>query len=200
MMSPEQSIHAARLRQVMENVQPLADEAWQAVESLLRLRRFRKGEAFVEAGTRPRQLGFVCEGAFRSFYRTEEGVEYNKTFFTPDTFMVALSSVVLDKVNHIHIAALVDSTVLELDYVEFRGLFDRFHELERLTRKVIEFEWTKKETRELRLVLHDATDRYRFFQEEHPGLEQRIPQYHIASYLGVTPIQLSRIRAKGSRR
>ena len=54
----------------------------------------------------------------------------------------------------------------------------------------------KKEVREIQIVLNNATERYEFFRQEHPGLENKIPQYHIASYLGVTPIQLSRIRAK----
>ncbi|MCP4400288.1 MAG: Crp/Fnr family transcriptional regulator, partial [bacterium] len=50
--------------------------------------------------------------------------------------------------------------------------------------------------REIRLVLTNAEERYKHFQQEHPGLESKIPQYHIASYLGITPVALSRIRSK----
>jgi hypothetical protein len=53
-----------------------------------------------------------------------------------------------------------------------------------------------KERREIELVLLQADERYKIFKQEYPNLENLIPQYHIASYLGVTPTQLSRIRAK----
>jgi hypothetical protein len=55
---------------------------------------------------------------------------------------------------------------------------------------------TRKEKREIELVTLEAKERYAIFQQEHPQLEQLIPQYHIASYLGVSPTQLSRIRAQ----
>jgi len=54
----------------------------------------------------------------------------------------------------------------------------------------------QKEKREIELVTLEAKERYQIFQKEHPGLDQQIPQYHIASYLGVSPTQLSRIRAQ----
>lgn len=118
------------------------------------------------------------------------------TFFTDNTFMIALTAIVTKNTNLINIQALLDSVVLELDYQKFTRLFDEYQILERLVRKIIESEWAKKETREIRLVIDDATARYMYFREEHPGLETKIPQYHIASYLGITPIQLSRIRSK----
>jgi CRP-like cAMP-binding protein len=75
-------------------------------------------------------------------------------------------------------------------------LYDQFEGLERIARKLAENYFMVKEQREIELVLLDASQRYRLFQQEYPGLENRIPQYHIASYLGITPTQLSRIRAK----
>ena len=60
--------------------------------------------------------------------------------------------------------------------------------------RVMEREWIVKERHDIRMVTNDATTNYQIFREEFPGLENLIPQYHIASYLGITPIQLSRIR------
>ncbi|HQV32353.1 MAG TPA: Crp/Fnr family transcriptional regulator [Calditrichia bacterium] len=194
--APQGRSCAESMRRIMHRVQPLPEDCWEDISSLLRLREYRRGESFAEVGDFPRDMAFICSGVFRSFYRTEDGVEYNKTFFTEDTFMVALTAMIRGEKNLINIEALCDSRVLLLDYHRFTELFDRHQVLERLTRKVIELEWAKKEIREIRLVLNNATERYRFFLEEHPGLENRIPQYHIASYLGITPIQLSRIRAK----
>ena len=61
---------------------------------------------------------------------------------------------------------------------------------------ILEQEWIKKEQHEIRMVTNDATTNYIIFREEFPGLENLIPQYHISSYLGITPVQLSRIRAQ----
>ena len=80
---------------------------------------------------------------------------------------------------------------------EFRSLtdrYDQFPELERLSRKIAEYYFLEKEKKELEIVLLDASQRYRLFQKEFPTLEQLIPQYHIASYLGISATQLSRIR------
>ncbi|MGE4347904.1 MAG: Crp/Fnr family transcriptional regulator, partial [Flavobacteriaceae bacterium] len=63
-------------------------------------------------------------------------------------------------------------------------------------RKLAEQFFVHKEQREVNIVMLDADKRYLIFQQEFPFLEQLIPQYHIASYLGITPTQLSRIRRK----
>jgi len=185
-----------QLKKVMTTVEPITDNCWADIVSLSQSRKYVKNSYFAREGDYPTDLGFVSCGTFRAFYRTLEGVEYNKTFFTDNTFMIALTSIITQTRNLINIQALEDSDVLQFDYHKFILFYDQHPSLERMARKVIELEWVKKEIREIRLVMNNATERYQFFKEEHPRLEQKIPQYHIASYLGITPIQLSRIRAK----
>ncbi len=74
--------------------------------------------------------------------------------------------------------------------------YAQFHDLERLARKIAEYYFLEKERKELEMALQDATQRYFNFREQFPTLEQLIPQYHIASYLGISATQLSRIRRK----
>jgi len=74
-------------------------------------------------------------------------------------------------------------------------VYSKHPALNRVGRILVEHAWIGKERRETQLIMLNASERYRAFREEYPGLEQRIPQYHIASYLGITPVQLSRIRA-----
>ena len=196
MQVADKTVLLSRMKSVFDFVEPLPDRCWQEITSFTQLKSYAKNEYFAKEGDRPNSLAFVCSGVFRAFYRNTDGVEYNKTFFTDNTFMIALTAIVTKNTNLINIQALLDSVVLELDYQKFTRLFDVYQILERLVRKIIESEWAKKETREIRLVIDDATARYMYFREEHPGLETKIPQYHIASYLGITPIQLSRIRSK----
>jgi len=185
-----------RLKSVIEHFQKLTDEAWLDLQSLFSYTELRKGEYFVQEGTRNDAVAFVLEGAMRAYYVDQEGTFYNKTFFTENTFAASLGSILEDIPSFLNFDALVDTKILRANYNRIAALFEKHRCIESLIRKIIEYEWViKKEQRELRLVLNDATERYAYFREEYPGLENKIPQYHIASHLGITPIQLSRIRA-----
>lgn len=185
----------SQMKRILLTVEQIPDSCWRDIVSITDIKDYPKNSFFAKADEKPTDLAFVCSGTFRAYYLNADGIEYNKTFFTENVFMIALTSIVTNEVNQINIQALEDSVVLQLNYHKFTELFDEYRELERLVRKVVEFEWAKKEIREIRLVLNNASERYQFFIEEHPGLENKIPQYHIASYLGISPIQLSRIRS-----
>ena len=184
------------LERVLTQLSPVSPASLEAVAALTREVQLAKGDYFARAGEHPRALGFVLEGVLRAFLRSEDGREYNKSFFLEGRFVVALTSVISGEANRIDIQALTPVRLLSMDYAAFTALYDAHHDLERLARRLVEFEWAAKEQREIALVLDDAASRYRSFQREHPGLETRIPQYHVASYLGITPIHLSRIRAR----
>lgn len=156
----------------------------------------KKGEFFVEEGTHSSKVAFIIEGVMRTFYRTPDGTEYNKTFFIENSFATSFAAVLQRTESHLNFQALTDCDILVADYYEIENLFEKHRSVETLVRIVMQNDWViKKEQRELRLVLNDAEERYLYFQKEYPELENRIPQYHIASHLGITPIQLSRIRA-----
>lgn len=106
------------------------------------------------------------------------------------------SSLVTQLPNTINQQALTDCVILIGNYKKLIDLLDHHQDLERLLRKIAERYFVVKEKREVEIVLLEANKRYAIFQNEYPDLEQVIPQYHIASYLGITPTQLSRIRAK----
>lgn len=156
--------------------------------------KFSKGDFFAQEGNFESKFGILTEGVVRAFFRNQDGLEYNKTFHTPPSFLGAYSSLVTSQKNLINIQALTDSKILVADYPEFVKLFDQNPEFERFARRLAELFFVQKEKREIELVVLNADERYAIFQKEFPTLEQLIPQYHIASYLGVTPTQLSRIR------
>ncbi len=89
-----------------------------------------------------------------------------------------------------------DCLILKANYEKITNLYDSTPKFERLSRILAEHFFVSKEKREIELVMLDASERYEIFKKEHSNLGNLIPQYHIASYLGITPTQLSRIRAK----
>ena len=118
-----------------------------------------------------------------------------------NSFATSLASVLQKAESYLNFQALTDCKMLVADFYDIEALYDKHRCVESLIRIVLQNDWViKKEQRELRLVLNSAEERYHYFQKEYPGLENRIPQYHIASHLGITPIQLSRIRADLSKR
>jgi len=153
-----------------------------------------KGKVFAKKGEYSRKMGFVKSGILRAFYSNDNGEEYNKTFFTKNNFVGAYSSLVTGQKNLIDIDCLTDCTLLVAEYKKITLLYEQYPQVERLARILAEQFFVRKEKREIELATLEAKDRYAIFQEEHPTLEQLIPQYHIASYLGVSPTQLSRIR------
>ncbi len=158
--------------------------------------KLEKGKSFAAKGEYSRNIAFVRSGVLRAYYSNEKGEVYNKTFFTENSFVGAYSSLVTGERNLINIDALTDCSLMVAEFKMITALYSQFPTVESMARILAEQFFVSKEKREIALVTLEAKDRYVIFQKEHPTLEQLIPQYHIASYLGVTPTQLSRIRGQ----
>ncbi len=185
------------LKKVVTSVTTFTNEGWEDFSSLFSFQKMERGSFFCRVDEYPDQVAFVCKGVLRAYYCTNKGFEYNKTFFIENSFPVSLAAVLQKNKSYLNFQALEDCELLVANYYKIEELYSKHRCVETLVRQMLELEWViKKEQRELRLVLNNAEERYLYFQQEYPGLENRIPQYHIASHLGVTPIQLSRIRAK----
>lgn len=156
----------------------------------------KKSDYFAKEGEFSTKLAFVSKGVLRAFFRNNLGREYNKTFFTPSSFVAAYSSITSKQKNLINIQCLTDCTLFVADFKQLTSLYKEYPKFESLARILAEYKFAIKEKREIELVTLEASERYKIFKEEHPNLESLINQYHIASYLGITPTQLSRIRAK----
>ena len=159
-------------------------------------KQIEKNEYLAKEGEYSSKLAFLASGVVRAFYRNSQGNEYNKTFFSRPGFVGAYSSLITGEKNRINLQCLTRCSFFIADFSELVKLYDVNPKYERLARILAEQFFVSKEKREIELVMLDAAERYSIFQTEHPELENLIPQYHIASYLGVTPTQLSRIRAK----
>lgn len=184
------------LKTYLDQLYPVSEESWEALQLLFTERRLKKGEFFIRSGVRAKEIGFLDAGILRAFYTNSEGTDYNKHFFVSPCFIGGYASLISGKPNQINQEALSDCQVLVADYQAFRDCYYRYADIERAARVLAERFFVQKEQREIDIVLLDADERYRLFRRDFPGLENRVPQYHIASYLGITPTQLSRIRRK----
>ena len=192
--SPE---HMEQVRKSVEEIMgPMPDASWIKGEGLYTLRRLNKNEFLLHAGDVARNIYFVLKGVLRQFYITEEGKEFNKSFSDENEPCGSFRSSLLKAPSRFSIQALEKTEVVEVSFDELTALFDKDAYWERLGRKAAEYQTLLNEEREAAFLLDSATDRYRRFQEQYPGLEERITQYHVASYLGITNVALSRIRSQ----
>lgn len=153
-----------------------------------------KGCAFIREGDLPKKFAYVTTGLFRYFYVNSKGSEFTKGFFPENSFITSYTAMAKERPSYYTIEALEDSEILVIDYAQWKKLYKSHPCWTAVLMALLEKGYIKKETRERELLLLDATGRYQSFLAEYPNLEQRIKQHLIASYLGITPVTLSRIR------
>lgn len=183
------------LRDQLQKISPLTDNGWEAMAALFTPVSLRKNEFLVREGDRAHFCFLLTGGIIRVFYN-KDATEYNKTFFLPGSFPTPLTALLTNAPCQLNFQALTDASLLQFSYSGFRSLFREHRCLESLMLTVLGREWIEKERHDIAMVVNDAATNYAQFKKAFPDLEQQIPQYHIASYLGITPIQLSRIRSR----
>lgn len=185
-----------QLIRLLQKITPIPAREREKAAAIFRPLEVPKGGFFMRAGEVPNNLGFVISGLLRLFYIDREGNDFTKSFCAESGFVAAYSALLLKEPSRLFIEALEDSTILVAEYEAFQRLTAGHPCWQAVNRYMAETLFIKKERRESELLLDDATTRYLNFQKEFPGLEPRIKKYHIASYLGITPVTLSRIRTQ----
>lgn len=184
-----------RLEAALRTLADIPNSEIAKARALFHVRDLPRGSLLVRAGEMPQTIAFVCEGILRLYYLDANGREYTKSFCVEHELVAAYSALLLGKPSRLFIEALEDVRLLVTDYRDYQALSTQHPCWQQVNRRQVELLFIKKELRESTLLLDDAETRYRQFLAEHPGLEARVKQHYIASYLGITPVSLSRIRA-----
>jgi CRP-like cAMP-binding protein len=155
----------------------------------------KKDGYFLRAGEVPRRIGFNLSGLMRLFYIDSDGKEIIKHFCLENTLAISYSAFLLREESKFYIQAIEETKLLTINYEAYCEILDSHVCWQIVSRKFSEMLYILKEKKEAELLLNSAQERYLQFLEDYPDLEDRLNQYHIASYLGITPESLSRIRA-----
>lgn len=151
---------------------------------------------YLSIGQIPKKIAFNLEGLFRYVYSDDKGNEFTKSIIPENNILASYSAMLNNAPSFFAIQALEDSYILDVPYHDWLELkaTNRFWDFFLI--RMLEKGFCIKEKRERDLLLLDAETRYRNFLEEFPGLEHRLTLQIIASYLGIKPESLSRIRKK----
>lgn len=156
----------------------------------------KAGTYFIREGEIPKKFAFVASGLFRYVYISEKGHEYTKNIISEELFISSYSAMITHTPSHFFIETLEDAEILEIPYKGLLRLLETDCFWVKFLLKFIEKGFMIKEKRERELLLLNAETRYLNFLKESPDIEKRINQTIIASYLGIQPESLSRIRNK----
>ena len=172
----------------------LSSEAMKALQSILHVKTYPAGTILCKIDELPTQVYFIKSGFARGYAWSSKGTSYNRAIYTNDEFMASLSALIQKKKATLALECLTACETIETNFYDFIELGKKYPEIALIYSKVLEENFIKLEIGNIQLATMSATERYLALRKRIPRIDNHISQFHIASHLGITPIQLSRIR------
>jgi CRP-like cAMP-binding protein len=177
-----------------QEINPLTISAKEAIRELTFVLKIKKNQNLQPIGVVCRTIYFVQKGLARIYYY-KDGNEITEYFAFENEMIIRAESLFTEKPSKKGIQALEDTFFIGISSAALFELFDQHPDLERLFRKLIESAYVETVNRIENIQFHSAEERYTQLITGNPDMIRRIPLKHIASYLGITQVSLSRIRA-----
>jgi len=184
----------AQLHLGLNNLSPLSQKSWEQAIPFFKKITLQEGDLLIQAEDKVEHMYFMTQGIARYYYLTLEGKEFNKSFSIPGNVVSSISSLVLKVPSPFYLQCLNRCSFLSIEFKDFDFLTNDNMQFAQLGLRMLEKLAIKKEQRESDFLLLDATQRYEQFLEEYKNISDKIANYHIASYLGISEVTLSRIR------
>jgi len=185
----------SQLRAFIASLIPVSDEEWLFHRNLLTRRKLFKGEFLVEIGEVSNYVSFINRGSMRAFWDVN-GYDTTKNFFFENEYACDYESFLTQKPAKLNVKAMEDCELLELDYDGVQKLYNTFPSWQKYGRLIAESLFIHVAQRGRDLLSKSPEELYLDLMHDRPHIIERVPLQHIASYLGVQPESLSRIRKR----
>lgn len=179
---------------------PLPMEEWLAFESKLVERSLSKGDYLLQAGDTTLEIGIILNGLFRLYYTDNNGKEHIKSFRRSGELIGAYAEMLLNIPSRTYVQAMEASKLVLISRNDFLPFYAHHSCWQTIGRMVAEEHFLAKEQREFEFLQLDVLERYNKFKDDFGSLMGKIPQHQIASYLGITPVALSRVLSKSRKK
>ncbi|SEJ79588.1 cAMP-binding domain of CRP or a regulatory subunit of cAMP-dependent protein kinases [Dyadobacter sp. SG02] len=183
----------------VQNFVSLEDDEAQQFATAFEEVKVKKRQFIVQPNFTNKHRSFVVKGAFRTYAITNEGQDHTLQFAIENWWASDFNSYIYQHPATLFIVALEDSTILQIEYEKEQELKKNSHKFETFFRIIAEKGLAFEHRRILFNLTHDAEARYENFSLNFPNFANRVPQYALASYLGMSTEFLSRIRNKRAR-
>jgi CRP-like cAMP-binding protein len=171
-----------------------ADEINVLTESM-EIKHFPKGSFLIKESQFNNNTYFIIEGCVRQF-KLIDGNEISTNFFTEDQWIISLENFEVKTPSQYYLICVEDTTVVIGNEKKAQQLFKQFPKFETISRQIIETAFFEQQKQMTSYITDKSEQRYLNLMKSRPTIFQRVPQYDIATYIGVKPESLSRIRKK----
>lgn len=159
-------------------------------------RNYLKDQYIVQQGDICKSANFIISGCTKTFYMDKEGQEHIVMFSIEDWWTSDLGSFITQTPADFNVQCIENTQLIQFAFDNLEELYAEIPKLERLFRKIVELAFVASQKRIIRNFSLTAKERYQIFKDTYPKIEQRVPQYMIASYLGITKEFLSKIKSQ----
>jgi CRP-like cAMP-binding protein len=173
----------------------LSQEEKEAIIQSSQVKEFKKGEFLLKEGQKSINTYFVLRGCIRQ-YNLSNGDEKTTRFFMEGEWVISVNEVSENATSAFNWICLEDCTLISGNEQKAQELFVKFPRLETISRKIVEDAFSKIQKSILSYYSETPEQRYLSLIKSQPYIIQRVPQYHLASYLGIKPESLSRIKKR----
>lgn len=174
----------------------LTEDEAQIFASCFKEVKIKKRQFIVQPNFIAKHRHYVLTGAFRAYVVADEGQDHTITFAIDDWWITDYNSYIFQQPATMFVVALEDSTIFQIDFDKEQELKRQNHKFETFFRIIAERGLASHQRRIISNLTQSAEERYEHFVSKYPQIAQRVPQYALASYLGMTTEFLSRIRNK----
>lgn len=172
----------------------LTDDEAELVGRCFTMVELKKKEILLYAGDRSSHMRFIADGCLRSYYMDEDTKEHIIQFGIEDWWINDLYSYLTDTPSKQFVQAIENSLVLQIHKDQLNELYNNVPAVERFFRFKFEKAYVSLQERTINTMSRTAEEQYLDFRTKYRDIEQRVPQYMVASYLGITPEFLSKLR------
>jgi len=180
----------------LKSFYPISRKIYDQLLSITVFKQIKSNTRLVNFGDVPQKLYLLNKGVSRVVFVSEDGKELTKSLFTPIDIFASFTSLLEKTPSNLIYETLTPCDIYEIDHKAFAKLCNTNVEVLKFYTRFLESLFKVGEISHLEVASLDAKQRYLKLRKLIPEIDNLIPQYQIASYLNITPVQLSRIRAK----